>query len=65
MGEKVPKEVDLGNVFKTEAKDPSMIAYLKSLGSCFYFPRPQHVVAIPVSLLCIVVSLASIEKLSP
>jgi hypothetical protein len=37
MGEKVPKEVDLGNVFKTEAKDPSMIAYLKSLGMCRRF----------------------------
>lgn len=29
-----PKEVDLKDAFAKEAKDPAMIAYLKSLGPC-------------------------------
>lgn len=39
-GKKAPAEVDLQAKFKEEAKDPAMIAYLKSLGPPSHAPFP-------------------------
>jgi len=53
MADKVPKEVDLQATFAKEAKDESMIQYLKSLGI-----DPNYVYELKSARTCLIRALS-------